>query len=227
MIPEKGRHNLLLFCGFIAPLIFITSFFIQGIYKPGFNSLRHPVSSLSLGANGWIQVVTFIVTGLLIVCFSVEVQSRLKDKMISALFVLVGIGLIASGIFSTDPLFGYPDDQAMLHKEFTVHGKLHSVSALFVFIGIPILCFKISNLLRAAGKTFAGYYSVITGVTMLLLFVLTGFALNNFLGLGPWGGLIQRACIITGFLWISLAAVYLHVNKDLALPAAASTNRNQ
>ena len=126
---------------------------------------------------------------------------------------MVGIGLIASGIFTTDPLFGYPKEQPILGKEFTVHGKLHSIAALFVFIGVPFLCFKMRNLF--VNKSGWKPYSILTGITMPLLFLLTAFALNNFLALKPFGGLIQRLCIITGFLWISFLANYLNLAKIL------------
>lgn len=205
-----------MFCGFIAPVIFIASFFIQGIYKPGYSSLRHPVSSLSLGENGWVQVLTFLITGLLILCFTIQIQRALKDKVVSVLFLLVGIGLIASGIFSTDPLFGYPAEQPVLAKEFTVQGKLHSVSALLVFFGIPALCFRLRNFFKTGNRPKWKLYSVFTGTSMLILFFLATLALNDFPGLKQIAGLLQRFCIITGFVWISFLAD--HLNDKQALP---------
>jgi len=139
----------------------------------------------------------------------------LKNKLISILFVLVGIGLIASGIFSTDPLFGYPEEHPILGKEFTIHGKLHSISALLVFFGLPILCFKTRNLFNSLNKSKWKSYSILTGISMLLLFFLASFAMNNFLGQKLWGGLIQRLCIIIGFLWISFLANHLNTKQNL------------
>lgn len=193
----------------IAPILFVVSFIIQGIFKQGYNSLRHPISSLSLGENGWIQDLTFIITGTLIVLFSVGIKLTSKDRPLFYLMTLVGIGIFASGIFTTDALFGYPTDHSNLSKEFTIHGMLHSISALLVFIGLPILCFRMSNHFISKNKKIWKYYSIATGITMLFLFLLTSFALGNFLNLKSLAGLIQRLCILTGFLWISLWANYL------------------
>lgn len=213
IILKKRTYNPLLFCGLVAPVIFISSFLIQGMFKKGYDSLRHPISSLSIGENGWIQVLTFIVTGTLMLIFSVEIQSRLKDKLLTVVLVLTGIGLIASGIFTTDPLFGYPANEPNISKEFSVQGKLHSIFALLVFIGIPILCFRMSSYFNLLHKQAWRYYSIVTGITMLLLFVLTSLALNNFLRLKHWAGLIQRLCVIIGFVWISFWAISLHFQK--------------
>jgi hypothetical protein len=58
------------------------------------------------------------------------------------------------------------------------------------------------------------YYSLATGIIMLLLFFITGIAFNQLLGLRPIAGLLQRLCVITGFVWISMFAIRLNTSSN-------------
>ncbi len=62
--------RLLLACGVVGPLFFIVMFLIEGATRPGYNPLRQPVSSLSIGDLGWTQMANFIITGSLTLAFS-------------------------------------------------------------------------------------------------------------------------------------------------------------
>src|ERR1700761_2663654 len=62
--PEPARRGLL-HCGAAAGPLFVSVFLIEGARRPGYKPLRHPVSSLSLGPRGWVQVANFATTGML------------------------------------------------------------------------------------------------------------------------------------------------------------------
>ena len=64
----------LLLCGVIGPVIFVVSFVVQGALRSGYDALRHPVSSLSIGPAGWVQMATFWLTGLLIAAYAVGLR---------------------------------------------------------------------------------------------------------------------------------------------------------
>ena len=113
--------------------VFIVSFFVQGLFKERYSALRYSISSLAIGHNGYVQMVSFLITGLLIFLFAVGVFYKLKSRLIGLLFSMVAIGLIASGIFTTDPVYGYPADKPFIYREFTLHGKLHTLFSLLVF----------------------------------------------------------------------------------------------
>lgn len=182
---------------------------MQGLLRQGYSSLRYPISSLAIGKNGAVQIFTFIFTGLLILLFAIAVQKILNKKSITVLLGLVGIGLIGSGIFITDPVFGYPENLPFKRTVFTLHGKLHTLFSLLVFINIPIICFIMTTYYNVRREFTWKYYSQLTGISMLLLFLATGFAFNQVLGMGSVAGLIQRLCVITGFVWIILFSFYL------------------
>ena len=206
---KTDNLKLLIYCGLTGPLFFIVSFCIQGMYKHGYSALLYPISSLAIGENGWIQIVTFIVSGLLIFLFSIAVKKKLNHKLVAALLALVGIGLICAGIFITDPVFGFPENIPFIKIPFTLYGKLHTWFSLLVFLGIPVICFMMSkyfNLIKDQGWK---YYSIATGIIMLILFLFTGMAFNQLWGWKTIAGLLQRLCVITGFVWISLFSIKL------------------
>ena len=69
----------LLVCGAIAGPLFVIAFLIEGATRADYNPLRHPVSSLALGDNGWTQTANFIITGLLMLAFAVGLRRALVD----------------------------------------------------------------------------------------------------------------------------------------------------
>ncbi|MFI6322438.1 DUF998 domain-containing protein [Nonomuraea sp. NPDC050556] len=66
----------LLRCGAVAGPFFLGAVLVQDYTRPGFNPRVHPLSLLSLGGWGWVQVVTFVVAGLLFVAGGVGLADR-------------------------------------------------------------------------------------------------------------------------------------------------------
>jgi hypothetical membrane protein len=110
--PDRG----LLWRGAIGAPLFVVVFLIEdavrAIRPPGYNPIRQPVSSLAIGPFGWIQVANLLVTGVLLLAFAVGLRPALRRYhggfWAPALLGLVAIGLIGAGVFTTDPLSGYP-----------------------------------------------------------------------------------------------------------------------
>src|SRR5271154_3989859 len=74
---NKATRRLLV-CGPLGCMIFIVMFLIQGATREGYNPLRFPISSLSIGALGWIQITNFIVSGSLIFLFAFALRQATK-----------------------------------------------------------------------------------------------------------------------------------------------------
>ena len=60
----------LLACGVIGGPLFVVVFLVEDATRVGYDPLRHPVSSLALSDNGWMQTANFVVTGLLALAFA-------------------------------------------------------------------------------------------------------------------------------------------------------------
>ena len=67
--------------------------------RPGYDPVRHPVSSLALGACGWVQIANFLVAGVLTFVFAVGLRRSLRPGP-GALMgpVLVGMWGIACSV---------------------------------------------------------------------------------------------------------------------------------
>jgi Protein of unknown function (DUF998) len=60
-------NSKLLVCGVIAGPLCLAVVLVHAFTRDGFDLSRHPISLLSLGELGWIQIANFVLTGLLFV----------------------------------------------------------------------------------------------------------------------------------------------------------------
>ena len=209
---KSTQAGTLLACGVIGPILFITVFLIEGATRPNYSPLRHPVSSLSYGDWGWMQRINFVITGLLIFAFAIGLRVVLRRVNGSTwgplLIGLAGIGLIGAGFFVADPLNGYPPGTPLIPTERTLHGVLHDLFGIPVFLGLPIACFVFRRQFVRLGERRWMAYSTVNGVAMLTAFVLTSMGLNQVPGFAELAGLFQRLTVTIGLTWITLLALY-------------------
>ena len=64
----------LLICGALAGPIYIIVGLIQVFIRKGFDPTRHPLSVMSNGESGWIQIANFIASGLLVIACAVGMR---------------------------------------------------------------------------------------------------------------------------------------------------------
>lgn len=209
-------RRLLLICGAIAGPLFTISWFVQGFTRADYDPMRYPISSLSIGTFGWIQITTFIITGLLFLAFGIELRQILRQPSGSVwgpvLIMLLGIGLIGAGIFVTDPLNGYPAGTPILPTARTTHGILHDIFGIPVFLGLPINCFVFARYFARQGERGWAWYSRLSGLGMFAVFFVArlGFRLlTPYPDLAANFGLLQRITLIIGFGWPTLLAFYM------------------
>jgi hypothetical protein len=207
---QSSALRLLLACGVIGPLLFIVVFLIEGATRAGYNPLRQPISSLSIGDLGWTQRANFIITGFLLLAFALGLRRALRPFRGTVwgpvLIGLAGIGLIGAGIFIADPFNGYPPGTPLVPTTRTLHGVLHDLFGVPVFFGLPVACFVFGRWFARLGERGWAAYSVLTGFAMLAMFVLTSMGLNQVPGLADVAGVFQRVLLIIGFAWVALLA---------------------
>lgn len=178
--------------------------------------MKHPVSSLALGEYGWIQTLNFILSGILMLAFDFGVYQILKPvkEAHRGMFLMacVGIGIIGSGICTTDPVYGYPADLPMRTEQFTVTGILHHYLSILLFVCQPLTCFTFGKMFLKKKKIPWGMYSSATGFLMLLTFVMAGMGFIQHSVLLEIAGLCQRISILSGGFWITLLAIQLYLD---------------
>lgn len=216
LIKSNMKTKVLLLCGVIAGPFFTLSWFLQGLTRADYDPGRYAISSLSIGEFGWIQITTFIITGLLILAFGMELRQLLREPSGSfwgpLLVSLLGIGLIGAGIFVTDPLNGYPAGTPIIPTERTAHGILHDLFGIPFFLGLPIACLVFAQYFTRQGEHSWVWYSRFSGIGMFAVFFVArlGFRLlPTYPDVAASFGILQRITVTIGLAWLTLLAVYM------------------
>lgn len=199
--------------GAFAGPLFIATFLIAGAARANYNPLRHPVSSLAIGEFGWVQAANFIITGLLILVFAIGLWRTLRTPGGSTwgplLVGTVAIGLIGAGIFTAEPLSGYPPGTADRSLPYSTHGLLHDLFSTPVFVGLPAACFVFTRFFARLRERGWAIYSAASGLGMLIAFFFASMGFSQAEGFVDFGGLFQRITLVVGLGWLTLLAIHL------------------
>jgi Protein of unknown function (DUF998) len=181
---------------------------IEGATRQGYDPIRLPISLLSLGDPGWMQVANFVVFGALEVAFAVglagsSVGPAARSRSGPILIGIFGAGVIAAGLFVTDPGGGYPPGGAAGSGT----GALHDVATLVVFGSLIAAAAAFALAFARSGRVRWGWYSAATSAAVAVGFVAIIAAFNGTGEIADLGGLIQRLTVFVGWLWLTLLAV--------------------
>ncbi|WP_125610119.1 DUF998 domain-containing protein [Specibacter cremeus] len=110
--PNLRAHRTLLWLGLVVSVVFNAAILVDGALRPGYDWLRQPMSALSLGPGGWLQVTGFIVFGVFQCVTAAAWRASLVGGFgvtaMPVLKILSGLTLIGAGVFTQDPALGYP-----------------------------------------------------------------------------------------------------------------------
>lgn len=185
----------------IAGPVFVAVFLIAGALRPGYDAAQAPVSLLALGPGGWVQVVNFLVFGMLTITFAAGLRRVCRYRGGAALLVLVGVGLVGSGLATPDPGAGYPPGVAATESW---HGAVHGWCAILFIGGLAAACLVLAR----HGRGWWRVYSILSGALIIVSFLaslVVGPQAANLAGAD--GGLLERAAGVAGALWTFVLAV--------------------
>jgi hypothetical protein len=114
--------------------------------------------------------------------------------------------MIGAGLFTTDPVSGYPPGSPDVSTGYTTAGALHDLFSVPTFLGLPLAAFVFAGSFRRAGDRAWALYSAVSGALFLVTFFLASAAFAQRPGLVEFGGLFQRVTVIIGFTWLTLLA---------------------
>jgi hypothetical protein len=204
------HRRLAAWAGMIAPSFFVATFMIEGWLRPGYEPLSMYVSALSLGPRGWIQIVNFVVFGVLLLVFARGVAAEFQTGKASRggplLLAIIASCYLLSGPFVMDPT-GTPPNQM------TLHGLLHGIFGGIVFSLMPVSCFVFLRRFREDPKwQFLQWWTLALGTISAAAVVLLTVAtkrpdIQNIFD--AWLGLIQRTAIVPFMLWLFIFALRL------------------
>jgi hypothetical membrane protein len=204
-LSARTSRQLWLIAGALAALLFTVVYLVEGITRPGYSAWRQPVSDLSVGPGGEVQVVSFIICGLLFIGFASELKRA--SRWAAILVAIAGVGLVIAGVFVTDPIRGYPPGST--DRASTAHGIVHLIASFLVFTALPIACFVLSRRFARSKRPGWAMYSAASGLLMWI--ALAAFGVTN--GHGGPAGVFERLAIGSGWLWIALVAVRLLMDE--------------
>ncbi|MBE3008060.1 DUF998 domain-containing protein [Microbispora sp. NEAU-D428] len=198
--PRRARPATLV-CGAVSGPLFLGVILVEGALRSGYDPFRHPGSALSLGDRGWIQIANFLLTGLSLLGFAAAVRTVLRSTAGALLVGVAGLAMVVSGLFTMDPMHGYPPGSS---DPITTswHHQVHDVAGVVLFLALPAACLPISRRLGGGWRA----YLLLTAAAGLVLMVWFGTVWEA--GAAN-AGLIQRVLIAVDLGWVSLLAVHL------------------
>jgi hypothetical protein len=211
----------LLGCVIIAGPLFVVGSLVQAFTRTGFDLGRHPISLLSLGSLGWLQIANFVVCGVLFVAGAVGLRDALRPGRGSTwaprLVAITGVGLIVAGVFITDAGAGFPPGAPAGAPTMSWHGVLHEVGFALSFVGAIAACGVFARRYAALGRRGWALAAIATVVAVL---VIAGWPDLNTVSVR----LVIATAALFGFL--SAVAVQLLFGEERQpTPVAASTPR--
>ncbi|WP_159844652.1 DUF998 domain-containing protein [Nocardia sp. CY41] len=208
--PTAVRTGALLACGAVAGPLYIAVTAIEATTRAGFDPTQHRYNVLSTGDLGWIHRLNYGVAGVLMILFAVGVSRVLRDgragRWAPRLFGLYGVAYICSGLFTADPVIGFP--QGTVSESTTWHGMLlmasRTASSVFLIGAIVLIAgwFMARGLRVWAWFTWAVPISMAAyGVAGAVVDTSTKYLLFLLPGISMW-------------VWITALALHLNSKTD-------------
>ncbi len=179
---------------FGAILVVLTAVQYDFMVEIGWQPLEDPAnawpSGLALGPYGWMQVLNFVVSGLLLMFLAVGLHLGVdgRDSRIGPILLFVAGAAMALMAFETDPI--------LREGPRTLHGWIHDLAfALFVLALLPSFFFLWRRFRKDAPWRSHSRYTLATGVIATLSIFVPGVAYYLF--------------IIVTLTWMEVTAVRL------------------
>jgi hypothetical membrane protein len=204
--PATAVTRSLLGWGAVAGPFYLAVSLAQALSREGFDLSRHPWSLLENGSLGWIQSANFVLTGAMVAAFAVGLARAGRVQPVGRwaprLLALYGAGLAAAGVFTADPMAGFP---VGAEQTPTWHGALHLAAGGIGFLGMVAACLVLGRRFAAAGRRGWALASRVTGIAFLAAFagITTG---------SPAATLPFVAGVVLSFGWLTALAVDTYRN---------------
>lgn len=212
MNEHTEQTKLLLTGGILAGPIYVLVGLAQILTRDGFDITRHPLSMMSLGDLGWIQIANFIVTGLLVlgtaICLRRAAEGDKRLRRGALLLGIYGLGVLGGGLFVTDPALGFPPGTPDTYPEtMSWHGLLHFIFGQLGFLALIIASFVYARHFAVNGLGGWAVLSVLTGA-LFLFAIFSTVATAGSVGV-LWPLLALYAAVLLAWVWLSALSLYM------------------
>ncbi|WP_433219175.1 DUF998 domain-containing protein [Microtetraspora malaysiensis] len=200
----SAATRALLTCAAVAAPLWATVSLAQAATREGFDLIRHPLSALSNGSLGWLQITNFLVAGLLTVAGATGLRRAMRGTPGGAwaprLVLVNGIGMMAAGVFVMDAAGGFPvGTPDGMPETLTWHSYGHMAAGSVAFIALIAACYVLGRHFSRSGNRGLAVASRVAGTALL---VGDGWSMTG----GAAGSLTLAVGAITAMLWVSWVA---------------------
>lgn len=200
----------LLICGVIAGPLFTVVGLVQAYTRPGFDLTRHALSVLENGNLGWIQVSSFLLTGLLYIACAVGMRRTMAGSRGGTwgpwLIGIMGAGLFAAAFLRADPGLGFPPGTPENATTLSWHGMGHLIVGSVAFLALIAACLVFARRFRAGQQRGWATYSAVTGV--LFFIALAGLSSGHL-----WMNSAFVFTALNALVWVSVMAAKFVVEQ--------------
>ncbi|MFI6443430.1 DUF998 domain-containing protein [Kitasatospora sp. NPDC050543] len=200
----SNSTRALLTCAAVAAPLWAAVSLAQAATREGFDPTRHPLSALSNGPLGWVQITNFLVAGALSAVGAVGLRRVLRGTpggtWVPRLVLLSGLGMIAAGAFVMDPADGFPiGTPDGMPPALSWRSYAHFAAGSVTFTALIAACYLLGRHFRRAGDRARAIASRAAGTALL---VGNGWAMS-----GARAGSVTLAVgVISAMLWVSATA---------------------
>ncbi|MFJ2299419.1 DUF998 domain-containing protein [Oerskovia paurometabola] len=170
---RRPHTRSLLVAATLAGPFFVVSAGMQSVAREGFDLRVHPLSQLSTGDLGWVQILTFALTGLGLIALAVAHRRIVREgagrRAVPVLLGIAGVGFVLAGVFVMDPENGFPvgtpDGPA---ASMSWHGIAHSVVAAVAFTALAAAAVVLTVRAVRARRVLAAVGHGVVGLLLLM-----------------------------------------------------------
>ncbi|WP_371783912.1 DUF998 domain-containing protein [Streptosporangium subroseum] len=186
-----------------APLFAVVSL-TQAFTREGFDLIRHPLSMLSTGDLGWLQMANFLISGALTVAGAIGLRRVMRGTpggtWAPRLILVSGVAMAAAAVFVMDPGDGFPvGTPAGQPTAMSWHGLMHMVAGSIGFTALIVACFVLGRHFSRTGRPGFAAASRLSGLVFALG---DGWAMSG----GYAGSLTLCVGAITAMAWVAVVA---------------------
>src|SRR4051794_40703837 len=190
------RTRALLAVGAVAAPLWATVSLTQAVTRAGFDITRHPLSMLSTGSLGWLQIANFLIAGVLMVAGAIGLRATITSVWAPRLLAVSGLGMVAAGVFTMDPGDGFPAGTPTGPGTLSWHSYAHFASGTIAFGTLIAGCYVLARYFARSGDRRRSVVSIVAGTALLAG---NGWAMSG----GKAGSLTLAVGAISAMLWVS------------------------
>lgn len=190
--------------GVVAGPFYVVFGLILALTRDGFDLSRHALSLLALGDGGWLQILNFALTGIMVVVAGGGLLRAIEERGRSAgiAVIIAGAVIALAGVFPPDAVDGFP---VGAEATVSVAGMLHLALGVVEFVAFAIAAFLLARFFGSRHEPSRAVWSRTAGIVIVV-----AFAAGAALSAGPAGIALLWLAVVTGFAWLLTASVWVY-----------------